>query len=68
MTCGALPPGSKAATHCWARSKWTEVQRGAPAERGYKDVLEDSLLMLSSLPARKLSDAELVNMMTRLEG
>lgn len=62
---GRLTPAELAT---WARSKWTEVQGGAPAERGYKELLEDSLLMLSSLPARKLSDAELVNMMTRLEG
>lgn len=62
---GRLTPADLAT---WARSKWSEVQRGAPAESGYKDLLEDSLLMLSSLPARKLSDAELVNMMTRLEG
>jgi 3-dehydroquinate dehydratase-2 len=62
---GRLTPADLAT---WARSKWTEVQRGAPAESGYKELLEDSLLMLSSLPARKLSDAELVNMMTRLEG
>jgi 3-dehydroquinate dehydratase II len=61
---GRLTPAELAT---WARSKWTEVQRGAPAESGYKELLEDSLLMLSSLPARKLSDAELVNMMTRLE-
>jgi 3-dehydroquinate dehydratase-2 len=62
---GRLTPAELAT---WARSKWTEVQRGAPAETGYRDLLEDSLLMLSSLPARKLSDSELVNMMTRLEG
>lgn len=62
---GRLTPADLAT---WARSKWAEVQRGAPAESGYKDLLEDSLLMLSTLPARKLSDAELVNMMTRLEG
>lgn len=62
---GRLTPAELAT---WARSKWTEVQRGAPAESGYRDMLEDSLLMLSSLPARKLSDTELVDMMTRLEG
>ncbi|AKJ01152.1 3-dehydroquinate dehydratase [Archangium gephyra] len=51
----------------WARSKWSDVQRGASAESGYEDMLEDSLLTLSSLPASKLSDSELVNMMTRLD-
>ena len=62
---GRLTPAELAA---WARSKWAEVQRGAPAEGGYRDMLEDFLLTLSSLPANKLSDSELVNMMTRLEG
>jgi 3-dehydroquinate dehydratase-2 len=62
---GRLTPAELAT---WARSKWTEVQRGAPAESGYRDMLEDSLLMLATLPARRLSDAELVDMMTRLEG
>jgi 3-dehydroquinate dehydratase-2 len=52
----------------WARSKWAEVQRGGPAENGYRDMLEDSLLTLSSLPASKLSDSQLVDMMTRLDG
>ena len=54
----------------WARSKWTEVQRGAPAESGYREMLEDSLqrLTLSHMPMSKLSDTELVDMMTRLEG
>jgi 3-dehydroquinate dehydratase-2 len=54
----------------WARSKWTEVQRGAPAESGYREMLEDSLqrLTLSHMPVSKLSDTELVDMMTRLEG
>ncbi|HEX5747539.1 MAG TPA: type II 3-dehydroquinate dehydratase [Archangium sp.] len=51
----------------WARSKWMEVQRGAAAESGYEDMLEDLLLTLSSVPASKLSDSELVNMMTRLD-
>ncbi|MFE8595872.1 type II 3-dehydroquinate dehydratase [Archangium violaceum] len=51
----------------WARSKWSELQRGASAEGGYEDMLEDLLLSLSSLPASKLSDSELVNMMTRLD-
>lgn len=54
----------------WARSKWSEVQRGAPAESGYREMLEDSLqrLTLSHMPVSKLSDTELVDMMTQLEG
>ncbi len=53
----------------WARSKWTEVQSGAPAESGYRDVLEDCLqqLTLSTMAASKLSDTQLLDMMTRLE-
>ncbi|QRN95342.1 3-dehydroquinate dehydratase [Archangium violaceum] len=54
----------------WARAKWTEVQLGAAAESGYRDMLEDCLqrLTLSTMPVSKLSDSELVDMMTRLEG
>jgi 3-dehydroquinate dehydratase-2 len=64
---GRLTP-SELAT--WARSKWTDVQLGAPAESGYRDLLEDCLqrLTLSTMPVSKLSDPELVDMMTRLEG
>jgi 3-dehydroquinate dehydratase II len=64
---GRLTP-SELAT--WARSKWTEVQRGAPAESGYREMLEDALqrLTLSAMPVSRLSDTELVDMMTRLEG
>jgi len=62
---GRLTPAELAA---WARSKWSEVQRGGPAESGYEDMLEDSLLTLSALPASKLSDSQLVDMMTRLDG
>ncbi|HYO59009.1 type II 3-dehydroquinate dehydratase [Archangium sp.] len=64
---GRLTPAELAS---WARSKWTEVQRGAAAESGYRDMLEDSLqrLTLSTMPASKLSDAELVDMMARLDG
>jgi 3-dehydroquinate dehydratase-2 len=53
----------------WARAKWTEVQSGAPAESGQRDLLEDSLqrLTLSAMPASRLSDSELLDMMTRLE-
>jgi 3-dehydroquinate dehydratase-2 len=53
----------------WARGKWTEVQSGAPAESGHRELLEDTLqrLTLSAIPATRLSDTELVDMMTRLE-
>jgi 3-dehydroquinate dehydratase II len=63
---GKLTPGSLAS---WARTQWLEVQRGAPAESGYRDMLEDSLqtLTLSTMPASRLTDEQLVDMMTQLE-
>jgi 3-dehydroquinate dehydratase-2 len=63
---GKLSPGGLAS---WARTQWLEVQRGAPAESGYRDTLEDSLqtLTLSTLPASRLSDEQLVDMMTQLD-
>jgi 3-dehydroquinate dehydratase-2 len=63
---GKLTPGALAS---WARAQWLEVQRGAPAESGYRDLLEDSLqsLTLSTLPASRLSDEQLVDLMTQLE-
>lgn len=59
-----------AALATWARTQYVEVQRGAPAESGYRDQLEDSLqtLTLSTMPASRLSDEQLVDMMTQLEG
>ena len=64
---GSSPPGALAT---WARAQFLEVQRGAPAESGYRDMLEDSLqsLTLSTLPASRLSDEQLVDLMTQLEG
>lgn len=61
---------SAAELAAWARTRWNEVQRGAPAESGYRELLEDSLqsLTLSSIPASRLSDEQLVEMMTQLEG
>jgi 3-dehydroquinate dehydratase II len=54
----------------WARAQFLEVQRGAPAESGHRELLEDSLqtLTLSAMPATKLSDEQLVDLMTQLEG
>jgi 3-dehydroquinate dehydratase-2 len=53
----------------WARTQWNEIQRGAPAESGHREQLEDFLqrLTLSTLPASRLTDEQLVDMMTRLE-
>jgi 3-dehydroquinate dehydratase-2 len=64
---GKLTPSGLAT---WARAQWVEVQRGAPAESGYRDQLEDSLqtLTLSTMPASRLTDEQLVDMMTQLEG
>jgi 3-dehydroquinate dehydratase-2 len=64
---GKLSPAGLAT---WARAQWMEVQRGAPAESGHRDMLEDSLqtLTLSTMPATKLTDEQLVDMMTQLEG
>ncbi|HVE81787.1 MAG TPA: type II 3-dehydroquinate dehydratase [Myxococcales bacterium] len=54
----------------WARAQFLEVQRGAPAESGHRELLEDSLqsLTLSAMPATKLSDEQLVDLMAQLEG
>jgi 3-dehydroquinate dehydratase-2 len=54
----------------WARGQWQEVQRGAPAESGQRELLEELLqsLLLSALPPSQLSDDQLVELMTRLDG
>ncbi|HEY8211122.1 MAG TPA: type II 3-dehydroquinate dehydratase [Myxococcaceae bacterium] len=54
----------------WARAQFLEVQRGSPAESGHRELLEDSLqtLTLSAMPATRLSDEQLVDLMTQLEG
>lgn len=53
----------------WARQHWLEVQRGAPAESGYRELLEESLqsLVLSAMPASKLTEDQLLDLMTQLE-
>ncbi|QSQ18029.1 type II 3-dehydroquinate dehydratase [Myxococcus landrumensis] len=53
----------------WARSRYEAVQSGLPAEHGQKQMLEDSLqrLTLSHLPSTRLSDEQLVDLMTRLD-
>ncbi len=63
---GKLTP-SELAT--WARTQWEAVQRGAPAESGQRELLEESLqsLTLSALPKTKLSDEQLVDLLTRLD-
>jgi 3-dehydroquinate dehydratase II len=60
---------SEAELASWARAKYQQVQRGEPAESGHRELLEDSLqsLTLSHLPATRMSDDQLVDLMTRLE-
>lgn len=64
---GKLSP-SELAT--WARSRYLDVQRGAPAESGQRELLEDCLqaLTLSSLPGSKLSDEQLIELLAQLDG
>ncbi|QSQ19801.1 3-dehydroquinate dehydratase [Pyxidicoccus parkwayensis] len=63
---GKLSPAELAA---WARTQFQAVQRGAPAESGHRELLEESLqsLTLSTMPASRLSDEQLVDMLTRLD-
>ncbi len=63
---GKLTPAELAA---WARTQYQAVQRGAPAESGHRELLEESLqsLTLSTLPASRLSDEQLVDLLTRLD-
>jgi 3-dehydroquinate dehydratase-2 len=64
---GKLTPAGLAT---WARAKFLDVQRGAPAESGQRELLEDSLqsLTLSAMPASRLSEDQLIELMTQLEG
>ncbi|OJH37631.1 type II 3-dehydroquinate dehydratase [Cystobacter ferrugineus] len=64
---GRLSPADLAT---WARSWWTRVQGGAPTETGQRELLEDILqrLTLANIPATRMSETELVDWMTRLEG
>ena len=63
---GRLSPADLAA---WARTRWLEVQRGGPTESGQRDLLEETLqrLTLSNIPASRLSEPELVDLMTRMD-
>ncbi|MBJ6761023.1 3-dehydroquinate dehydratase [Myxococcaceae bacterium JPH2] len=53
----------------WARTQYQQLQRGAPAESGHRELLEDILqsLTLSTVAATRLRDEQLVDLMTRLE-
>lgn len=63
---GQLTPS---ALSTWARSHWAEMQGGAATESGQRELIEDTLqqLMLSAQPTARLSDDQLVELMTQLE-
>jgi 3-dehydroquinate dehydratase-2 len=48
----------------WARTQWLALQRGAPAEAGQKDALEELLLMLST--TAKASDHVILSYAAKL--
>ncbi|MDX2014704.1 MAG: type II 3-dehydroquinate dehydratase [Myxococcaceae bacterium] len=48
----------------WARTQWLALQRGAPAEPGHKDALEELLLMLST--TAKASDHVILSYAAKL--
>jgi 3-dehydroquinate dehydratase II len=54
----------------WARAQWLELQRGAPAESGQRELLEETLqqLLLGLEKPSRLSDEQLVELMTALDG
>ncbi len=62
---GRLSPAGLAT---WARSQYLEVQRGAPAEVGQRELIEDTLqsLVLSTTSTSRLSDTDLVDLMAQL--
>ncbi len=64
---GKLSPGALAS---WARSQWLEVQRGAAAESGHREELEEALqsLTTSVYPGSHLTDDELISLMSQLAG
>lgn len=64
---GRLTP---AGLSTWARTQWLELQRGAPAESGQRELLEETLqqLLLGLEKPSRLSDDQLVELMTALDG
>jgi 3-dehydroquinate dehydratase-2 len=64
---GRLTP---AGLSSWARAQWLELQRGAPAESGQRELLEDTLqqLLLGLEKSSRLSDEQLVELMAALDG
>jgi 3-dehydroquinate dehydratase-2 len=64
---GRLTP---AGLSSWSRAQWLELQRGAPAESGHRELLEDTLqqLLLGLEKPSRLSDEQLVELMAALDG
>jgi 3-dehydroquinate dehydratase II len=64
---GRLTP---AGLSTWARAQWLDLQRGAPAESGQRELLEETLqqLLLGLEKSSRLSDEQLVELMTALDG
>ncbi len=62
---GELSPADLAS---WARGRWLELQGGASAESGQRELLEQSLqaLALSAQPAGRMTDEQLIELMARL--
>ncbi|MBF5043656.1 3-dehydroquinate dehydratase [Aggregicoccus sp. 17bor-14] len=60
---------SPAALATWARGHLLDVQRGAAVESGQRELLEDVLqrLTLSTLPPSRLTDEQLIELMTELD-
>jgi 3-dehydroquinate dehydratase-2 len=50
----------------WARGQWQQLQRGAPAESGQRDRLEDILQTLVLSAQAKANDHQLIELMTQL--
>jgi 3-dehydroquinate dehydratase-2 len=61
---------SPAGLSTWSRTQWLELQRGAPAEAGHRELLEETLqqLLLGLEKPSRLSDEQLVELMTALDG
>jgi len=64
---GRLTP---AGLSTWARAEWLELQRGAPAESGQRELLEETLqqLLLGLEKPSRLTDEQLVELMAALDG
>ncbi len=61
---------SPAGLSTWARTEWLELQRGAPAESGQRELLEETLqqLLLGLEKPSRLTDEQLVELMAALDG